>query len=278
MLVIDAIISCLHFFYGYHSALEYVPHVLSAAANESTRTGRLFSAVLLILTSVPCAAVLLWSTLTIITLRSTFRVPRTLSNGAIQRDPVTGATRVSYLNKQRASSGDTQESATINTIASNLSHKPSNAGEQQSLNLRKTRQYSRLNFLTILFGIRFSLVWFGSLLVSSLVVSLKTDMTTLYNNSTYLSVNGTLVNDTLPLILDITPSPLFNGSTFARKTWLAKINKVKNIRLSIVFYCVCLLGIEDMCFYIACNKRFRKANVHFIRRIRKFCSILKSLF
>ena len=288
LLIIDMLISCLHFFYGYHSAMEYVPQVLSVSANEYTLEGQVCTIMLMIFTSIPCFTVLVWSSMTIITLQSLLRVPRTLSNGAIQRDPLTGATRVSYSQGTRTSSkaGETShtnmtQSIKIHKISSSNRSQQTVVGKTHSnISLRGPRQYSRFNILTILFGIRFSVVWFGSLVVSMLIVMLiKNEKETLVNKSQYMYeyMNNTLINNTctMPFYWNFTTSHFF-GPSFTKKTWLGRFNSLKNIRLNIVFYCVCLIGIEDIIFYIAYNKQFRRANNHFIRRMFAYlCSKFK---
>lgn len=281
LLGIDVLLSCLHFVYGFSSALVYEQEAFTVTTNEFTREGRVFSRVLLLLTSGPCATVLVWSTLTVITLRSTLRVPRTLSNGTIQRDPVTGATRITSSHSQgsRKFPSATEAPGTARPIWNNntiisIRNQATSAGKAiPNLSLRGTRQYSHLNLLAILFAIRFSLVWFGSMLVSWLIVLFfKKTNKFLANDSEfwYTSMNSTLTNDSMIFNSNYTTT-LLSESSLTRKIFLEQIRRLKSIKLNIVFYCLYLIGIEDIFFYIAYNKRFRKANIHCVR---KLCTIL----
>lgn len=281
MLTLDVIISILHFFYGYSTALDYVPQVQTVAASETTIAGNIFWTLLMILTTIPCLSVILFSTLTVMTLRRMFKTPHnSLSNGNIQRDPLTGATRISYSVGPATTSNGEEPFDNIQSITIKKATTSSRENKQNikiSLSNRSakgTRQFTRRNFLTILFGLRFSALWFGSLFVSMLIILFKKyeNETTLIESSYW---NITELNHTLHIESNFSTHPFDVPTRGTFQSAISKTKQIRIIRLNIVFYCVCLLGIEDMIFYIVCNKRFRSASINFLWTLcPEFCSKL----
>lgn len=262
LLALSALLSTQQFFYGYNTALVYVPQIYAVATNDSTPEGYIYVCCILGFTSICCAGVIGCSSLTIIILRRKFSAPRTsLSNGAIQRDPVTGATWISYSDGTPNDKVDSSKSIVI--------HKMSNSLRKQSKRISKnfipkvgsktTRQFSRHNLLTILFGVRFAVLWFGSGIVSILIAMNSSDQVETSINSISIKTNALLshihMNNTTPYSHMSTST----GGSFRRK--------MRIIRLNIMFYCICLIGIGDILFYLVCNKRFRKANYGFLRKL-----------
>lgn len=275
LLILSAIFSILHFFYGYDTALEYVPQVQAIYPNETTTAGQIYWIILMAFTTIPCVIVVLWSSFIVLILRRMFKAPHnSLSNGAMQRDPLTGATRISYSVGHVISSNSEDHSNIVKSITigkestatkNRINIRTTSISSTRSLST--TRQFSRRNFLTILFGLRFAALWFGSLLVSTIFIMFAMNDKNETNQRMRPNLKNMQLNETL-LIFSNYSATLFGLTT--KKPFLAGLStmkKIRMIRLNIVFYSICLLGIEDMIFYLICNKRFRKASMHFLRRL-----------
>ena len=270
VVIIGAFLSTLHYFYGYNTALAYVPQLLAVVTNEHTTAGYVYVWLLMGITSISCTGVIVWSALTMYTLHRTFRAPRTsLSNGAIQRDPVSGATLITYsagtaaasLAKVRIQQGTTHSIAINNASSPSIKRSKTSVKKARSkLSSRGTRQFSRRNLLTILFGLRFATLWFGSLIGSYLIV-----MFTRHEEETILN-SDTTFNDTVLFATNSASTSCYESASTERTLR----QRMRMIRLSVMFHCVCLIGIGDIFFYLICNKRFRKANYYFLRRIRVY--------
>ena len=330
-LLIDVPLSNLHFLYGYWSTLEFVPEVLSVSANSSTTAGTVYTYELLLHTGVPCVLVLVCSILTIQSLRRAFLSHNELNNtngsiSATELQPLSlrhrkisasldAISKISEITLKGAPRGNHRGSVillsstacAINT-SKEFSKKPSlphiavpetsKTRYSENLKLRGNRQqhFGKSNLLTMLFMVRFAVLYLGAFLLTALVcwvLDLRevawTNLPTTTTTPTLYPVRGTTSFNLDRIVTMPSVSTKARMSTFAEGVGMAgeeeeedegyavlsslaslshsepdpdqHVRTLGILRGRIVFYSVYLIGIEDSLLYFWCNARFRRVHV-----------------